>query len=155
MRTSMKKSLFRATDALELCTAYLFCFLFNLLFDYIKTLDLDSYMLNTFFQNFIDHQKLIVFLFTLIVIVFHYQLLYRKKQEVYCRILVGDTLFHITIRYSLDCLIMLGFVYLLSTLVNLYFHFNLSSNLYLVFIFIIYILISASQVRKIEKSAQK
>lgn len=151
MSTNIKKSLFRTTDALELCTAYIFCFLLNLLFDYVKTLDLDSYMLKTFFQSFMDYQKLIVFLFTLIVIVFHYQMLYRKKQEIYCRILVGDTLFHITIRYSLDCLMILGFAFLLSTLVNLYFHFNLINNFYLVFIFIIYILISASQVRKSEK----
>lgn len=146
----MRRSLFRFADALELCTAYIFCFLLNLLFDYVKTLDLDSYMLKNFFENFTNYQALIIFLFTFIVIVFHYQMLYRKKTEVYCRILVGDTIFHITIRYSLDCLMILGFVYLLSTLVNVYFNFNLTSNLYLVFIFITYILISASQVPKYE-----
>lgn len=146
----MRRSLFRFADALELCTAYIFCFLLNLLFDYVKTLDLDSYMLKNFFENFTNYQALIIFLFTFIVIVFHYQMLYRKKTEVYCRILVGDTIFHITFRYSLDCLMILGFVYLLSTLVNVYFNFNLTSNLYLVFIFITYILISASQVPKYE-----
>lgn len=146
----MRRSLFRFADALELCTAYIFCFLLNLLFDYVRTLDLDSYILKTFFKNFMDYQPLIIFLFTFIVIVFHYQMLYRKKTEVYCRILVGDTIFNITIRYSLDCLIILGFVYLLSTLINIYLNFNLTSNLYLVFILITYMLISASQVRKYE-----
>lgn len=146
----MRRSLFRVADVLELGIAYIFCFSLNLLFDYVKTLDLDSYMLKTFFENFTNYQTLIIFLFTFIVIVFHYQMLYRKKAEVYCRILVGDTIFHITIRYSLDCLMILGFVYFLSTLVNFYFNFNLISNLYLVFIFITYILISANQVRKYE-----
>lgn len=146
----MRKSLFRFADALELCTAYIFCFFLNLLFDYVKTLDLDSYILKAFLKNFMDYQTLIIFLFTFIVIVFHYQMLYRKKAEVFCRILVGDTVFNITIRYSLDCLTILVFVYLLSTLVNVYLNFNLTSNLYLVLIFITYILISGSQVRKYE-----
>lgn len=125
-------------------------FFFNLLFDYVKTLDLSSYILKAFFKNFMDYQILIIFLFTFIVIVFHYQMLCRKKTEVYCRILVGDTIFNITIRYSLDCLMILVFVYFLYTLINIYLNFNLTSNLYLVFIFITYILISASQVRKYE-----
>lgn len=125
-------------------------FFFNFLFDYVKTLDLRSYILKAFFKNFMDYQILIIFLFTFIVIVFHYQMLYRKKTEVFCRILVGDTIFNITIRYLLDCLIILGLIYFLFYMVNVYFSFNLTSNLYMVFIFIAYILISASQVRKYE-----
>lgn len=144
----MRRTLFRFADALELCTAYIFCFFLNLLFDYVKTLDLDSYILKAFFKEFMDYQTLIIFLFTFIVIVFHYQMIYRKKVEIYCRILVGDTIFNISIRYSIDCLTILVFVYFLSFLVNVYLNFNLISNFYLVFIFIIYILISARQVKK-------
>lgn len=146
----MRRSIFRFADVLELCTTYIFCFFLNLLFDYVKTLELDSYILKAFFENFMDYQILIIFLFTFIVIVFHYQMLCRKKTEIYCRILVGDTVCNVTIRYSLDCLTILGVVYLLSTLVNVYLKFNLTSNLYLVFLFIIYILISAGKVRKYE-----
>ena len=146
----MKKSLFRLTDMLELCIAYIFCFFLNLLFDYVKTLDLDSYILKVFLKNFTDYQPLIVLLFTFIVIVFHYQMLHRKKAEIFCKILVGDTVFNITIRYALDCLTILIFVYLLSTLANVYLNFNLTSNIYLVLILTTYILISARQVRKYE-----
>ncbi len=146
----MKKSLFRLTDMLELSIAYIFCFSLNLLLDYAKTLDLDAYVLKAFLKNFIDYQPLIVFLFTFIVIVFHYQMLERKKAEIFCRILVGGTVFSITIRYVLDCLTVLIFVYLLSTLVNLHFGFNLADNFYLVLIFVTYILISARRVRKYE-----
>ena len=91
----MRKSLFRIVDVLELCTAYIFCFFLNVLLDYAKTLDLDSYILKAFVKNFIDYQPLIVLLFTFIVIVFHYQMLHRKKAEIFCKILVGDTVFHI------------------------------------------------------------
>ena len=146
----MKKSLFRLTDMLELSIAYIFCFSLNLLLDYAKTLDLDAYILKAFLKNFIDYQPLIVSLFTFIVIVFHYQMLERKKAEIFCRILVGGTVLSITIRYVLDCLTVLIFVYLLSALVNLHFGFNLADNFYLVLIFVTYILISARRVRKYE-----
>ncbi len=146
----MKKSLFRLTDMLELSVAYIFCFSLNLLLDYAKTLDMDAYILKAFLKNFIDYQPLIVSLFTFIVIVFHYQMLERKKAEIFCRILVGGTVFSITIRYMLDCIAVLIFVYLLSALVNLHFGFNLADNFYLVLIFVTYILISARRVRKYE-----
>ena len=146
----MKKSLFRLTDMLELSVAYIFCFSLNLLLDYARVLDLDAYILKAFLKNFIDYQPLIVLLFTFIVIVFHYQMLERKKAEIFCRILVGGTVFSITIRYVLDCFTVLIFVYLLSALVNLHLGFNLADNFYLVLIFVTYILISARQVRKYE-----
>ena len=146
----MKKSLFRLTDMLELSIVYILCFSLNLLLDYARSLDLDAYILKAFLKNFIDYQPLIVSLFTFIVIVFHYQMLERKKAEIFCRILVGGTVFSITIRYVLDCLTVLIFVYLLSALVNLYFGFNLADNFYLVLIFVTYILISARRVRKYE-----
>ena len=146
----MKKSLFRLTDMFELSIAYIFCFSLNLLLDYAKTLGLDAYILKAFLKNFIDYQPLIVSLFTFIVIVFHYQMLERKKAEIFCRILVGGTVFSITIRYVLDCLTVLIFVYLLSALANLHFGFNLADNFYLVLIFVTYILISARRVRKYE-----
>lgn len=146
----MKKSLFRLTDMLELSIAYIFCFSLNLLLDYAKTLDLDAYVLKAFLKNFIDYQPLIVSLFTFIVIVFHYQMLERKKAEIFCRILVGATVFHITIRYIRDCLRILIPVYFLSVFANFYLNFNLASNFYLVLILITYILISARQVRKYE-----
>ena len=135
---------------LELSIAYIFCFSLNLLLDYARALDLDAYILKAFLKNFIDYQPLIVLLFTFIVIVFHYQMLERKKTEIFCRILVGGTVFCITIRYVLDCLTVLIFVYLLSALVNLHLGFNLADNFYLVLIFVTYILISARRVRKYE-----
>lgn len=146
----MKKSLFRLTDMLELSFAYILCFSLNLLLDYVKTLDLDSYLLKAFLKNFIDYQPLVVSLFTFIVIVFHYQMLQRKRAEIFCRILVGGTVFNITIRYIRDSLTILVPVYLLSILANAYLNFNSFGNFYLVLILITYILISSRQVRKYE-----
>ena len=146
----MGKSLFRFVDKFELYITYLFCFSLNLIFDYVKTLSLDSYILKAFLEIFMTHQTLINFLFTFIVVIFHYQMLHRKKTEIYCRILVGDTILNVTIRYALECLMILGFVYLLSIAINIYLNFSLTNNLYLVCIFVIYILISAIGVGKYE-----
>ena len=60
----MGKSLFRVTDILELCIIYMFMFFLNVLFDYVKTIDIDSYILKAFLINFMDYQTLIIFLFT-------------------------------------------------------------------------------------------
>ena len=146
----MKKSLFRRADVLELCVAYTFIFSLNLTFDYVKTLELTSGILISFFRNFLEYQTMIVIISTFLVVVLHYQFSCRKKTEVFCRVLVGDTLFNIMVRYSLDCLMVLVCVYLLFALANVYFDFGLTNNLYLVLIFIVYILISARQVRKYE-----
>lgn len=146
----MKKSLFRPADILELGVAYAFCFSLCLMFDYVKTLEMTSDIITSFFRSFLQYQTMIVILSTFLVVVFHYQFSCRRKTEVFCRILVGDTLFNITVRYSLNCLTVLGFVYLLFALANAYLSFDLTSNLYLVPIFIVYILISARQVRNYE-----
>jgi len=144
----MKKSLFRLADVFELYIAYIFCLSLNVLLDYAKTLDLDSYILKAFLKNFIDFQPLIALLFTFIVIVCHYQMLHRKSTEIFCRILVGGTVFHITIRYVLDCTAILIFSCVPLALASVYLNVSLTSNFYLVLIFMIYILIGARRVWK-------
>lgn len=146
----MKKSLFRITDVSELSIAYIFCFTINILIEYVKTLDIDSYILQVFIQNFIDYQLLIILLFTVIVFVFHYQMLQRKKEEIFCKILVGDTKFNITIRYIMDCLAILIFVFLLSTIISIYFKLKPINSIYLFSVFILYIIVSARKVKKYE-----
>lgn len=146
----MKKSLFRPADILELGAAYAFCFSLCLMFDYAETVEITSDILISFFRDYLKYQTVIIILSTFLVVVFHYQFSCRKKTEVFCRILVGDTLFNITVRFSLNCLTVLGLVYLLFALANAYLSFDLTSNLYLVPIFIGYILISARRVRNYE-----
>lgn len=125
------------------------CFSTNLIFIYVQTLDLgDSFILESFLESIIEYQIVINIFLTFIMIVFHYQFLNRKKTEISCRILVGDTMVNVVIRYILNSLTILVFSFLLSLLLNFYLELNVTSNLYLVFIFIIYILISAAKVEK-------
>lgn len=102
-KVNMKKSLFRLTDLLELCLAYSFAFS-KPAYGLCKDFGFGCLHPKGFLKNFIDYQPLIVSLFTFIVIVFHYQMLERKRAEIFCRILVGGTVFNIAIRYMLDCI---------------------------------------------------
>lgn len=77
----MKKSLFRLADILELSVAYVFCFSLCLMFDYVKTLEMTSDILTSFFRNLLQYQTMIVMLSTFLVVVFHYQFSCRKKQK--------------------------------------------------------------------------
>ncbi len=145
----MKYSLFRFIDVIQAFAIYLMCFSTNLIFIYVQTLDLgDSFILESFLESIIEYQLVINIFLTFIMIVFHYQFLNRKKTEISCRILVGDTMVNVVIRYILNSLTILVFSFLLSLLLNFYLELNVTSNLYLVFIFIIYILISAAKVEK-------
>ncbi len=145
----MKYSLFRFIDVFEAIASYLICFASNLIFIYVQTLNLEgSSILKSFLKSIIDYQLIINVFLTSIIIVFHYQFLNRRKTEIFCRILVGDTMVNIIIRYILNSLAILVFSFLLSLSLNFYLELNVTSNLYLVFIFIIYILISAGQVKK-------
>lgn len=138
------------SDILELCIVYAFCFGLNLMIEFARTLKLNSYMLQAFFKNFMDYQMLIVSAFTLVLVVFHYQMLQRKKLEVYCRILVGATLKNIVIKYLTDSFLILGIVYLGIIVVMKYWGLDLKSSVYLGCISSVYILISASKVQKYE-----
>ena len=146
----MKKSLFRLMDRFELLSCYILCFGFNGMFDYVKTLSIESYLLRTFLKQFYDYQFLIIFLLTFIVVIFHYQMLNRKKVELYCRILVGDTIQGATIRYIFECLVILGAAFVISMMMNVILGVILTNNIYLFCIFVAYILISSRMVRKFE-----
>lgn len=145
----MKYSLFRFFDVFEAVAIYLICFASNLLFIYVQTFNLEgSFILKSFIESIVDYQLIINIFLTFIIVVFHYQFLNRRKTEISCRILVGDTMVNIIIRYILNSLAILMFSFLLSLSLNFYLKLNVTSNLYLVFIFIIYILISAGEVKR-------
>ena len=145
----MKYSLFRSIDVFEMITIYIVCFTSNLVFMYVDTLNLEvSSVLESFLESITEYRLIINILLTCIAIVFHYQFLDRRKNEVFCRILVGDTMINVIARYILNSLAILTVSFLLSLSLNFYLGLNITSNLYLAFIFIIYILLSVGWVKK-------
>lgn len=145
----MRYSLFRLRDIIEVCVIYLICFTSNSIFTFVNSLKLgNSSILNSFLKNIIDYQIIINIFLTFIVVVFHYQFVNKKRIEIYCRILVGDNLIKITLRYIKHSFYILIFSFLLSLISNYILELDIDTNLYLFFIFIIYILLSAGQVLK-------
>ena len=102
-------------------------------------------------EQIISHKVLIELLLSLLVVVFHYQFLVRKKTEIFCRILVGDTMRKMTVRYLKDCMKILGSTFLVCVLVKFVFMLDLRGSYYLLCLFILFILISSSQVHRYEK----
>jgi hypothetical protein len=146
----VNKSFFRISDRIELSIMYMFCFFLSIIFEFGENFKTDSYILMIFIKNFTDYKVEINLLLTIIVVLFHYQILNRKKIEIYCRILVGDILSKITIRYIFECLLIMIVSYFISMFIKLCCNLNLYNDIYLVGVFVLYILISASQVRKYE-----
>lgn len=145
----MKYSLFRFIDICEITIIYLICFTSNSIFVYVENLDLESSsILKSFVESIINYKFIINILLTFMIVVFHYQFLNRRKTEILCRLLVGDTLKRIKIRYIYNNIIILIFSFLISLLLNFYINQDPTSNIYLVTIFITYILFSIGQVKK-------
>lgn len=145
----MKYSLFRRIDVLEIAIMYFICFSVNLILIYVSHLALkDSFMLASFIASLLDFQLFINIGLTFMIILFHYQFLVRKKTEVSCRFLVGDSMFRIKVRYVLHHLTILICSFLLSLLLSSYLELQVTSNLYLFGIFIIYIICSVGQVKE-------
>lgn len=147
----MQYSLFRFIDFFEICILYIVCFVSKTLLLNIQIFNLsNSFILQSFLQSILEYHYIIVILSSFVIIIFHYQFLARKKTEVFCRILVGSTMIKIIRRYILDSLCILLIAFLISLILNFYLKLDIKDNFYLVCIFIIYIIISASQVKKNE-----
>lgn len=145
----MNFSLYRIRDMFTLFILYLICFLFNLSIEYVQTIKLDTFLLETFFANIVDYHYAIVFFLTFIVILFHYQFLTRKKKEIFCRILTGDTRIKIYKRYLIHTFIILCINFTGTVLLSIFLDIYSTSYLFLFCVFSTYIFISTGQGYKI------
>lgn len=150
VNNQMKKSIFRSIDRFELLGCYVLCFCINTMFYYSKTISLESHLLQNFLKQLYDYQALIILLLSLTVVVFHYQMVIRKKVEVHCRVVVGDTIRAIVFRYIIDGLIILCAGFVLSGVLNAIIGISIANNCYLLCVFVGYILISSWRVRQYE-----
>ena len=147
----MQKTLFRLSDIIELCLVYVLCFSLNLLFDYSGKVFYSSFLLMTFVRRFQEYRREILFLFSFMAIVIQYQMLYRKKREIFCRILVGDYLFHIIGQYVGVNFGILFSECLFFTILDFWMNFSIQSNVCLFFLFAIYTFISIRWINQYEK----
>ena len=146
----MKQSLFRKKDVIELCILYIVCFMLEFMLENIKNIKINIEIVEYFLSGFARYKIPIVLLFSIVVVVYHYQFVFRKKKEIYCRILVGDTLQDIKKRYILENVTILLLNYLLFNVVSIYLDIDVFKNSYLFFCLLMYILVSTSGMKNYE-----
>ncbi|WP_022749096.1 hypothetical protein [Lachnobacterium bovis] len=146
----MKQSLFRKKDVIELCILYIVCFMLEFMLENIKNIKINIEIVEYFLSGFARYKIPIVLLFSIVVVVYHYQFVFRKKKEIYCRILVGDTLQDIKKRYILENVTILLLNYLLFNVISIYLDIDVFKNSYLFFCLLMYILVSTSGMKNYE-----
>lgn len=137
------KSLFRLKNRLELSILYLGLFFLAGFLVYVEGCAASSYVLMRY-SKFMTHNQLPLILgFSAVVLVFHYQLLVNSKTEIKCRVLVGDRLTLIKLRYGIECAVILAACCTPSIALHLLIGFDIASSLYLLFVLATYVLASA------------
>ena len=96
-----------------------------------------------YFKFIVHNRRAFVLGFSAVALVFHYQLLVRSRTEIRCRVLVGDRLSLIRLRYIIECLTLLSACCVLSIALHLLLGFEIADNLYLLAALSAYILASA------------
>ena len=78
----MKQSLFRKKDVIELCILYIVCFMLEFMLENIKNIKINIEIVEYFLSGFARYKIPIVLLFSIVVVVYHYQFVFRKKKEI-------------------------------------------------------------------------
>lgn len=142
-----RKSIMRGKDRAELLISYLLCFSLITLSLYSQTIEIKQHILREYIKSFTDHYVFLSLVATLVVMIFHYQVLSKTKIEIRCRVLVGDILSRIKIRYVVECFGILAAAYLIHTYLGYFLGVKIGTGLYLIGVFGAYILITGRLVK--------
>lgn len=139
----VEKSLLRPKSRLELGALYVGCFLLASFLACVERQAAGSDVLLRYFEFMVHNKRAFVLGFSVVALVFHYHLLASSGTEIRCRVLVGDRLTLIRLRYIIECLALLGICCALSIALHLLLDFEIVDNLCLFAVLSMYILASA------------
>lgn len=142
------KLLLRMSNRIELFLLYFSLFSFLILLLFIERTSADSDVLMRYFRYVIEYRTIFILTLSTIALLFHYRFLTIARVEVNCRVLVGDTVRDIKIRYFIELFSILILCFILSTIFSLAFSFPLLENIYLFIILSAYIILSSYLLRK-------
>ena len=148
--SSMKKSIYRISERMELFISYFICFGVASLFEYLKNIKFKSLLMEMYFKQIYDFRMVILLILSFMVLAFHYQIANRKKTEVYCRIVVGETLHHLVFLYLVENVILLICTSAIFFVLNSVSGLQIMDSVYLLLILVIYIFIGLRMVSKNE-----
>lgn len=142
MKYLVSKYPIRINALLELACLYFICFALAGLLAFVEHASAESFVMLRYLKFLIVHQTIFAICMSMIVLVYHYQGVVKLGAEVYCRIIVGDRLKMIRIRYSLACLGVLIACFLISFMLAQALTIKTLNMYYLLIIFIVYIGVS-------------
>lgn len=144
----MNKTLFRLTDIIEVTTIFLFCFITNILIYFWGLIyNEQTTLIAELINSIAKYRYTITSILTVLVVIYLYQFIKRRKKEIVIRYLVGDVIREIK-KYYLMCLFftLIG-NYIFSLLFSLLLSIPLSINIHLLLLISCYCLLSTLWVR--------
>lgn len=133
----------RKTSLFELACLYLICFFSAGFLLYLQRLAENDYFLKDHMAPILGNQTKIILCFSLIAVIFHYQFVVNSKTDVRCRIMVGDLLRRIRIRYIAQCSAVLACCFAGAVAIHAALGFQTTHCMQLAVAFIVYILASS------------
>ena len=133
----------RKAGLFELACLYFVCFFFAGSLLYLQRLAENDYFLKDHLAPVLGNQTKILLCFSVIVVMFHYQFVVNSKADVRCRIMVGDLLRRIRIRYIAQCVAVLACCFACAVAIHAALGFQTTHCMQLAVVLIAYILTSS------------
>ncbi len=143
MRYQVGKLPIRLKSLIELACLYAACFLLAGFLSYVERSASDSYVLMRYLKFVVEHQNAFVLGASTMAVVYHYQGILKADTEIRCRILVGDRLPLIRLRYAVACLTILVFCLLLALAIQTVAKLEVANSLHLFAAFVAYIALAS------------
>ena len=103
MITFLRQSILRPKDRISVGLQYLAGFFLTTFLGYVEMRAHNSEVLMRHLKFIVDNQKMFAVTFSVILLVWHYKFQVESRKEIKCRIVVGDRLRLIRLRYTIEC----------------------------------------------------
>lgn len=147
LRTMQRKSPLRVTALLHFGAVYGGVFFISGILSYVQHESVQSDVLTRYFNFLLQHQVALTLALSTVGALLHYQTLAVVKVEAKCRLLVGDRMPLIRIRYFLSCFLTLTICFMVSTCFHLILGYSLDNSAYLFVAFLSFIVLSSALLR--------
>ena len=127
----MGKIIFRKKEILEYCTICCCFFAISIIINYLPRIEIGYSLLYRFIIGYYDIRHEISIGLTFFALLFQYMIIIRKKKEIYIRIVVGDTLKKIRIRYLITCLVISSILFIFAIIIKSLIGLELIDHIYI------------------------
>ncbi len=143
MKYLIGKCPIRLSSLFELTCIYVGCFFLAGFLAYLEQASSVSYVLMRYLRFIVEQQTVFMLCISTVAVVYHYQGIRKAETEIRCRIIVGDRLPLICIRYCCWCLGVLISCFLMALAIHMAANFRATNSFCLFGILATYIGVSS------------